>query len=146
MWNINFPGWHLSHYGLFLFVCIQVFVTPHSLKHTQHGTSTPTTPCTKLLSHHSLRMGFCWFSIPQTPFNFFISTELSFRNCIFFVSGSFSVKHCDWLFFLFSPVNDFAKQWTISQIEGAYLADGKGLNNWDVFTHKPGSHFLLIIF
>jgi len=27
----------------------------------------------------------------------------------------------------------------ILQIEGAYLADGKGLNNWDVFTHKPGS-------
>ncbi|XP_014518767.1 beta-glucosidase 47 [Vigna radiata var. radiata] len=25
------------------------------------------------------------------------------------------------------------------QIEGAYLADGKGLNNWDVFTHKPGT-------
>ncbi|WVY94288.1 hypothetical protein V8G54_033376 [Vigna mungo] len=25
------------------------------------------------------------------------------------------------------------------QIEGAYLTDGKGLNNWDVFTHKPGT-------
>ncbi|KAK7332308.1 hypothetical protein VNO80_29058 [Phaseolus coccineus] len=25
------------------------------------------------------------------------------------------------------------------QIEGAYLSDGKGLNNWDVFTHKPGT-------
>ncbi|ESW19738.1 hypothetical protein PHAVU_006G151300 [Phaseolus vulgaris] len=25
------------------------------------------------------------------------------------------------------------------QIEGAYLSDGKGLNNWDVFTHKPGA-------
>ncbi|KAF7840652.1 beta-glucosidase 46-like [Senna tora] len=24
------------------------------------------------------------------------------------------------------------------QYEGAYLADGKGLSNWDVFTHKPG--------
>lgn len=25
------------------------------------------------------------------------------------------------------------------QFEGAYLSDGKGLNNWDVFTHTPGS-------
>lgn len=25
------------------------------------------------------------------------------------------------------------------QYEGAYLSDGKGLSNWDVFTHKPGS-------
>ncbi|XP_050208680.1 beta-glucosidase 46-like isoform X2 [Mercurialis annua] len=24
------------------------------------------------------------------------------------------------------------------QVEGAYLSDGKGLNNWDVCTHKPG--------
>ncbi|KAM3362606.1 beta-glucosidase 18 [Capsicum galapagoense] len=24
------------------------------------------------------------------------------------------------------------------QFEGAYLSDGKGLNNWDVFTHEPG--------
>ncbi|KAK2973010.1 hypothetical protein RJ640_005553 [Escallonia rubra] len=24
------------------------------------------------------------------------------------------------------------------QFEGAYLTDGKGLKNWDVFTHKPG--------
>ncbi|ONI10039.1 hypothetical protein PRUPE_4G024300 [Prunus persica] len=24
------------------------------------------------------------------------------------------------------------------QFEGAFLNDGKGLNNWDVFTHKPG--------
>ena len=32
------------------------------------------------------------------------------------------------------------------QFEGAYLSDGKGLNNWDVYTHKPGdmtSHFSL---
>ncbi|KAK2454821.1 beta-glucosidase [Trifolium repens] len=25
------------------------------------------------------------------------------------------------------------------QFEGAFLSDGKGLNNWDVFTHKPGT-------
>ncbi|XWS15598.1 hypothetical protein CRYUN_Cryun34aG0014600 [Craigia yunnanensis] len=25
------------------------------------------------------------------------------------------------------------------QVEGAFLSDGKGLNNWDVFTHKPGN-------
>ncbi|GAB4846373.1 Beta-glucosidase 18 [Ancistrocladus abbreviatus] len=25
------------------------------------------------------------------------------------------------------------------QIEGAYLEDGKTLNNWDVFTHIPGN-------
>ncbi|XP_030968028.1 beta-glucosidase 46-like isoform X1 [Quercus lobata] len=25
------------------------------------------------------------------------------------------------------------------QFEGAYLSDGKGLNNWDVYTHKPGT-------
>ncbi|KAF3437656.1 hypothetical protein FNV43_RR20412 [Rhamnella rubrinervis] len=25
------------------------------------------------------------------------------------------------------------------QFEGAYLADGKGLSNWDVFSHKPGN-------
>ncbi|KAF3451691.1 hypothetical protein FNV43_RR07787 [Rhamnella rubrinervis] len=25
------------------------------------------------------------------------------------------------------------------QYEGAYLADGKGLSNWDVFSHKPGN-------
>lgn len=27
----------------------------------------------------------------------------------------------------------------VLQFEGAYLTDGKGLNNWDVFTHKPGA-------
>ncbi|XP_021754801.1 beta-glucosidase 18-like isoform X2 [Chenopodium quinoa] len=27
------------------------------------------------------------------------------------------------------------------QIEGAYLEDGKSLNNWDVFTHHPGGRF-----
>lgn len=38
------------------------------------------------------------------------------------------------------------------QSEGAYLIDGKGLNNWDVFTHDPGysssksSRFLVILF
>ncbi|XLT89765.1 hypothetical protein HN873_011440 [Arachis hypogaea] len=25
------------------------------------------------------------------------------------------------------------------QFEGAFLSDGKGLSNWDVFTHKPGT-------
>ncbi|KAK8974099.1 hypothetical protein V6N11_064587 [Hibiscus sabdariffa] len=25
------------------------------------------------------------------------------------------------------------------QFEGAFLSDGKGLNNWDIFTHKPGN-------
>ncbi|KAF5944314.1 hypothetical protein HYC85_018391 [Camellia sinensis] len=25
------------------------------------------------------------------------------------------------------------------QFEGAFLSDGKGLNNWDVFSHKPGN-------
>ncbi|XVF87695.1 hypothetical protein PTKIN_Ptkin18bG0141200 [Pterospermum kingtungense] len=25
------------------------------------------------------------------------------------------------------------------QVEGAFLSDGKGLNNWDIFTHKPGN-------
>ncbi|KAA3478809.1 Beta-glucosidase 46 [Gossypium australe] len=25
------------------------------------------------------------------------------------------------------------------QYEGGYLADGKGLNNWDVYSHKPGN-------
>ncbi|MFS7999928.1 putative beta-glucosidase [Helianthus anomalus] len=25
------------------------------------------------------------------------------------------------------------------QFEGAYLADGKGLSNWDIFTHEPGN-------
>ncbi|KNA19845.1 hypothetical protein SOVF_057870 [Spinacia oleracea] len=25
------------------------------------------------------------------------------------------------------------------QVEGAYLEDGKGLSNWDVFTHVPGN-------
>lgn len=33
------------------------------------------------------------------------------------------------LFFCFVPV------W---QFEGAFLSDGKGLNNWDVFSHKAG--------
>ena len=115
-------------------ICRSTF--PHT--HTQNnGTSISTTLCTHLLYLHSLPS----FSVCQRRFIFIsISTKLSLWNCIFFVPGSFSVKHCDWLFFLFSPVNDFAKQWTISQIEGAYLADGKGLNNWDVFTHKPGSH------
>ncbi|XP_010267719.1 PREDICTED: beta-glucosidase 46 isoform X2 [Nelumbo nucifera] len=27
----------------------------------------------------------------------------------------------------------------INQFEGAFLSDGKGLNNWDVFSHKPGN-------
>ncbi|ESR62308.1 hypothetical protein CICLE_v100148871mg, partial [Citrus x clementina] len=25
------------------------------------------------------------------------------------------------------------------QVEGAYLSEGKGLSNWDVFTHTPGN-------
>ncbi|KAD4982264.1 hypothetical protein E3N88_18935 [Mikania micrantha] len=28
---------------------------------------------------------------------------------------------------------------SISKFEGAYLADGKGLSNWDTFTHTPGN-------
>ncbi|KAF2542408.1 hypothetical protein F2Q68_00031703 [Brassica cretica] len=32
------------------------------------------------------------------------------------------------------------------QYEGAYLTDGKGLNNWDVFSHeKPGMHVFIWI-
>ena len=30
------------------------------------------------------------------------------------------------------------------QFEGAYLSDGKGLSNWDVYTHKL--FFLFVIF
>jgi beta-glucosidase len=28
------------------------------------------------------------------------------------------------------------------QVEGAYIDDGKGLNNWDVFSHIPGNQIL----
>ncbi|KAK8524347.1 hypothetical protein V6N12_029213 [Hibiscus sabdariffa] len=28
------------------------------------------------------------------------------------------------------------------QYEGAYLSDGKGLNNWDVYSHKPGNKII----
>ncbi|KAA3478810.1 Beta-glucosidase 46 [Gossypium australe] len=28
------------------------------------------------------------------------------------------------------------------QYEGGYLADGKGLNNWDVYSHKPGNNIV----
>lgn len=32
------------------------------------------------------------------------------------------------------------------QYEGAYLTDGKGLNNWDVFSHEnPGMHVFIWI-
>lgn len=31
----------------------------------------------------------------------------------------------------------------ILQFEGAFLNDGKGLNNWDVFSHEPGVLFCL---
>jgi len=31
------------------------------------------------------------------------------------------------------------------QFEGAFLSDGKGLNNWDVFTHKTGFDYIIHI-
>ncbi|XP_008441244.2 beta-glucosidase 47 [Cucumis melo] len=49
------------------------------------------------------------------------------------------------------PLQEFTKPKTFSkdflfgtassayQFEGAFLSDGKGLNNWDIFTHKPGN-------
>ncbi|KAK9267508.1 hypothetical protein L1049_009936 [Liquidambar formosana] len=35
--------------------------------------------------------------------------------------------------FLFGTASSFY------QFEGAFISDGKGLNNWDVYTHKPGT-------
>ncbi|GLT29372.1 hypothetical protein SLA2020_042440 [Shorea laevis] len=40
---------------------------------------------------------------------------------------------------LFPPNFLFGTATSSYQCEGAYLSDGKGLNNWDVFTHKQGN-------
>ncbi|GKV16054.1 hypothetical protein SLEP1_g26760 [Rubroshorea leprosula] len=40
---------------------------------------------------------------------------------------------------LFPPNFLFGTASSSYQCEGAYLSEGKGLNNWDVFTHKPGN-------
>ncbi|KAE8689703.1 Beta-glucosidase 46 [Hibiscus syriacus] len=39
---------------------------------------------------------------------------------------------------LFPPNFLFGTASAAYQYEGGYLSDGKGLNNWDVYTHKPG--------
>ncbi|KAJ1427205.1 Glycosyl hydrolases family 1, N-terminal conserved site [Sesbania bispinosa] len=40
---------------------------------------------------------------------------------------------------LFPPTFSFGTASSSYQFEGAYLSDGKGMSNWDVFAHKPGS-------
>lgn len=50
-------------------------------------------------------------------------SSISFFNLVSWTSGFESLFH----FFLFSP-----------QYEGAFLTDGKSLNNWDLFTHEAG--------
>ncbi|KAL2931545.1 Beta-glucosidase 46 [Bienertia sinuspersici] len=42
----------------------------------------------------------------------------------------------------FSSANPNTLNFTNSKYEGAYLCDGKGLNNWDTFTHKSGIKIL----
>eukprot|EP00252_Welwitschia_mirabilis_P003116 TRINITY_DN131_c0_g1_i18.p1 TRINITY_DN131_c0_g1~~TRINITY_DN131_c0_g1_i18.p1 ORF type:complete len:120 (-),score=1.20 TRINITY_DN131_c0_g1_i18:1354-1713(-) len=58
-------------------------------------------------------------------------------------------KLADWSVFPLSR-NDFPKDFLFGvsssayQYEGAFLEDGKGLSNWDTFTHVPGTrHFIL---
>lgn len=58
---------------------------------------------------HLIRFLFCFLSV-------------SFYSLFLVTNG---------LFIMFSYI-------TFSQFEGAFLSDGKGLSNWDVFTHKPG--------
>lgn len=68
-----------------------------------------------------------------------IFKQLSVWNCILFRPGiihvialiSFSPSHKSILKFTYAL-------FFIAQFEGAYLSDGKGLNNWDTFIHKPG--------
>lgn len=43
-------------------------------------------------------------------------------------------------------VSDIQVLLNITQIEGAYQADGKGVSNWDVFSHIKGKDLCCIIY
>lgn len=62
----------------------------------------------------------------------------SFSNNFLF--GTASSAYQVTLFFLLPFLFCFLllHKYLLLQFEGAFLSDGKGLNNWDVFTHKPG--------
>lgn len=53
--------------------------------------------------------------------------------------GVLNFKQCWWTW------KWFLSAWCFNlQYEGGYLADGKGLSNWDVFTHKSGNKYQII--
>ncbi|KAK4285969.1 hypothetical protein QN277_002591 [Acacia crassicarpa] len=68
----------------------------------------------------------------QFPEGFLFGTSTSSYQALFFFYSLLSNVSLSSLF-LFTDVHLFTMK-----IEGAYLEDGKGLTNWDVFTHIPG--------
>ncbi|KAJ1428758.1 Glycosyl hydrolases family 1, N-terminal conserved site [Sesbania bispinosa] len=76
--------------------------------------------------------------------------ELPLHHALFALSICFSifVGSCDFVFVKENNISSpspfpcnflFGTASSSYQFEGAFLTDGKGLNNWDVFTHKPGT-------
>ncbi|KAK2447796.1 beta-glucosidase [Trifolium repens] len=64
---------------------------------------------------------------------------LSFLFSIFIGSCGFVSMEDNLSSSSFPPNFLFGTASSSYQFEGAFLSDGKGLNNWDVFTHKPGT-------
>ncbi|PHT49677.1 Beta-glucosidase 46 [Capsicum baccatum] len=73
-----------------------------------------------------------------------LSTSIIFfAFCVFFSSFIVSFSQTKKLSIVKEPVSFprnflFGTASSCYQFEGAFLSDGKGLNNWDVFTHEAG--------
>ncbi|KAF5760465.1 putative beta-glucosidase [Helianthus annuus] len=79
------------------------------------------------------------FSLMENPFNLFLLTVFISTTAAAAsdqITNIFGANHS---FFLFPRNFLFGTASSSYQFEGAYLADGKGLSNWDIFSHEPGN-------
>ncbi|KAL1320233.1 hypothetical protein AAHE18_14G041600 [Arachis hypogaea] len=82
------------------------------------------------------------FLYSQFPLLLLLLHHLHFALCLFFSLFFNATSHMLLLKNNTSPFPCnflFGTSSSSYQFEGAFLSDGKGLSNWDVFTHKPGT-------